>query len=147
MSTANDLPGFEVPLHRSLTEPILMGGAPRTVAIANGTLAAAVGLGLQLWIPGVVFWIVGHSLAVWGARVDPQFMQVRPAHQAQTAARRVGDAAMLNLAEYRQRPALLADWLPWAGLIAPGVVLNKDGSFSARPAFAAPTWTAPRKAS
>ena len=43
--------GFEVPLHRSLTEPILLGGAPRTVAIANGTLAAAVGLGLQLWIP------------------------------------------------------------------------------------------------
>ncbi len=38
--------GFEVPLHRSLTEPILLGGAPRTVAIANGTLAAAVGLGL-----------------------------------------------------------------------------------------------------
>ena len=60
--------GFEVPLHRSLTEPILLGGAPRTVAIANGTLAAAVGLGLQLWIPGVVLWIVGHSLAVWGAR-------------------------------------------------------------------------------
>ncbi len=75
MSTGGDLPGFEVPLHRSLTEPILLGGAPRTVAIANGTLAAAVGLGLQLWIPGVVLWIVGHSLAVWGARVDPQFMQ------------------------------------------------------------------------
>ncbi len=36
---------------------------------------------------------------------------------------------MMNLAEYRQRPALLADWLPWAGLVAPGVVLNKDGSF------------------
>lgn len=36
---------------------------------------------------------------------------------------------MLNLTEYRQRPALLADWLPWAGLVAPGVVLNKDGSF------------------
>lgn len=70
MSTATDLPGFEVPLHRSLTEPILLGGAPRTVAIANGTLAAAVGLGLQLWIPGVVMWIVGHSLAVWGGRVS-----------------------------------------------------------------------------
>jgi type IV secretory pathway VirB4 component len=38
---------------------------------------------------------------------------------------------MLNLAEYRKRPALLADWLPWAGLVAPGVVLNKDGSFPA----------------
>ena len=72
--------GFEVPLHRSLTEPILLGGAPRTVAIANSTLAAAVGLGLQLWIPGAVLWTVGHSLAVWGARVDPQFMQVFARH-------------------------------------------------------------------
>lgn len=72
--------GFEIPLHRSLTEPILMGGAPRTVAIANGTLAAAVGLGLQLWIPGAVLWIVGHSLAVWGARADPQFMAVFARH-------------------------------------------------------------------
>ena len=38
------------------------------------------GLGLQLWIPGVVLWIVGHSLAVWGARVDPQFMTVFARH-------------------------------------------------------------------
>jgi len=36
---------------------------------------------------------------------------------------------MLNLTEYQRRPAQLADWLPWAGLVAPGVVLNKDGSF------------------
>lgn len=73
-------PGFEVPLHRALTEPILLGGAPRTVAIANGTLAAAVGLGLQLWIPGLVLWLVGHSLAVWGAQADPQFMAVFARH-------------------------------------------------------------------
>jgi type IV secretion system protein VirB3 len=72
--------GFEVPLHRSLTEPILMGGAPRTVAITNGTLAAAVGLGLQLWIPGLVLWVAGHSLAVWGARMDAQFVQVFARH-------------------------------------------------------------------
>ena len=72
--------GFEVPLHRSLTEPILLGGAPRTVAIANGTLAAAVGLGLHLWLRGLVLWMVGHSLAVWGARLDPQFMPVFARH-------------------------------------------------------------------
>lgn len=36
---------------------------------------------------------------------------------------------MLNLAEYAGRPRLLADYLPWACLVAPGVVLNKDGSF------------------
>lgn len=36
---------------------------------------------------------------------------------------------MLNLREYRPHPDRLADHLPWAMLIAPGIVLNKDGSF------------------
>ena len=36
---------------------------------------------------------------------------------------------MLNLREYAARPKLLADYLPWAVLVAPGVILNKDGSF------------------
>lgn len=36
---------------------------------------------------------------------------------------------MLNLAEYRKQTTSLADYLPWACLVAPGVVLNKDGSF------------------
>ena len=45
---------------------------------------------------------------------------------------------MMYLAEYRQRPALLADWLPWAGLVAPGVVLNKDGAFQRTARFRGP---------
>ncbi len=45
---------------------------------------------------------------------------------------------MMNLTEYRKRPALLADWLPWAGLVAPGVVLNKDGSFQRTARFRGP---------
>lgn len=45
---------------------------------------------------------------------------------------------MLNLTEYRKRPALLADWLPWAGLVAPGVVLNKEGSFQRTARFRGP---------
>ncbi|MEO1662079.1 MAG: conjugal transfer protein TrbE [Pseudomonadota bacterium] len=36
---------------------------------------------------------------------------------------------MLNLQEYSDTPKLLSDYLPWACLVAPGVVLNKDGSF------------------
>src|SRR5690606_2780761 len=48
----DEVAGFYAPVHRALTEPILLGGAPRTIAIANGTLAAAIGLGLQLWIVG-----------------------------------------------------------------------------------------------
>ena len=45
-----DLLGFSVPVHRALTEPILLGGAPRAIAIMNGTLAGAIGLGLRLWL-------------------------------------------------------------------------------------------------
>ncbi|KAB0549032.1 conjugal transfer protein TrbE [Pseudomonas argentinensis] len=45
---------------------------------------------------------------------------------------------MLNLTEYQRRPAQLSDWLPWAGLVAPGVVLNKDGSFQRSLRFRGP---------
>jgi type IV secretory pathway VirB4 component len=45
---------------------------------------------------------------------------------------------MWNLDEYRKRPQRLADHLPWAALIGPGVVLNKDGSFQKTIAFRGP---------
>ncbi|KHJ53875.1 conjugal transfer protein TrbE [Aureimonas altamirensis] len=45
---------------------------------------------------------------------------------------------MMNLAEYRKRAAHLADFLPWAALVAPGVVLNKDGSFQRTARFRGP---------
>ncbi|MGH8856422.1 MAG: conjugal transfer protein TrbE [Polaromonas sp.] len=45
---------------------------------------------------------------------------------------------MMHLTEYRKRPALLADWLPWAGLVSPGVVLNKDGAFQRSACFRGP---------
>jgi type IV secretion system protein VirB4 len=45
---------------------------------------------------------------------------------------------MLNLAEYRSKPQTLADFLPWAALVATGVVLNKDGSFQRTARFRGP---------
>jgi type IV secretion system protein VirB4 len=45
---------------------------------------------------------------------------------------------MLALREYRNRADRLADHLPWAALVAPGVVLNKDGSFLRVLAFRGP---------
>lgn len=45
---------------------------------------------------------------------------------------------MLSLAEYRPRADRLADHLPWAALVAPGVVLNKDGSFQRTLGFRGP---------
>jgi type IV secretion system protein VirB3 len=79
--TGNEpVPGFVAPVHRALTEPILMGGAPRAVAILNGTLAAALGLGLRLWIAGLLLWIIGHAAAVWAAKRDPMFAEVVRRH-------------------------------------------------------------------
>lgn len=37
---------------------------------------------------------------------------------------------MFKLAEYRATQDRLADYLPWACLVGPGTLLNKDGSFS-----------------
>ena len=45
---------------------------------------------------------------------------------------------MLNLREYRHSADRLADHLPWAALVAPGVVLNKDGSFQRTLRFRGP---------
>lgn len=75
---AND--GYTIPVHRSLTEPILMGGAPRSAAILNGTIAAALGLGLQLWAVGVLYWIIAHGACVFAAKRDPEFMDVLIRH-------------------------------------------------------------------
>ncbi|ESY56068.1 MULTISPECIES: VirB3 family type IV secretion system protein [unclassified Mesorhizobium] len=75
--------GLEVPVYRALTQPILLGGAPRALAILNGTVAAAVGLGLQQWIGGLVVWVAGHTLAVFAARRDPDFASVLVRHLRQ----------------------------------------------------------------
>ena len=134
----DQVPGFEAPVHRALTEPILLGGAPRAVAITNGTLAAAVGLGLRLWIAGLLLWAIGHwrrsgpqsatrssSMSCGGICVIPRISACKA-------------DAMFNLAEYRKKPKMLADFLPWAALVAPGVVLNKDGSFQRSAQFRGP---------
>ena len=45
---------------------------------------------------------------------------------------------MFSLAPYRHHPSRLEDYLPWAILVAPGVILDKDGSFQATARFRGP---------
>ena len=75
-----EIVGFAVPVHRALTEHILLGGAPRAVAILNGTLAAALGLGLRLWLAGLLLAILGQAAAIWAAKHDPLFVDVVRRH-------------------------------------------------------------------
>lgn len=77
---AETMPGYVVPVRRALTEHILLGGAPRGLAIANATLAGAIGLGLRLWIAGIAIFALGHMVSVWAARRDPQFVDVARRH-------------------------------------------------------------------
>lgn len=80
MAEPIEVAGFSVPVHRALTEPILLGGAPRAIAIVNGTLAGAVGLGLRLWLVGLAIGVIGHVVAVWAAKRDPLFVEVVRRH-------------------------------------------------------------------
>src|SRR3546814_428473 len=83
IGSGQHIEGFEVPVHGSLGSPLLLGGAPRGIAIVNGTLAAAVGLGLQQWLAGLALWAIGHSIAVMAARLDPSFAPVLMRHLRQ----------------------------------------------------------------
>lgn len=76
MTRPEELEGYEVPLHVALTQPILMGGAPRTFAILNGTLALVVGMGLHLWWLGFPAATVLHAAAVLMSKRDPDWFDI-----------------------------------------------------------------------
>jgi len=83
MTQAPPPDGLEVPIHASLGQPILLGGAPRGLAIMIATTAAAIGLGLQEFVGGLLVWAAGHSLSVMAARRDPDFLAVLLRHMRQ----------------------------------------------------------------
>ncbi len=68
--------GFEIPLNLSLTQPVLMAGVPRTVAILNGTATAALSLGLQVWWLGIPLGLAMHTAAVALTKSDPLWLDV-----------------------------------------------------------------------
>lgn len=67
--------GFEVPLHRSLVEPITIMGLPRTAALTLWTgIAALLFGGHQLWM--LPFGLVAHLACVAAAKADPYIFDV-----------------------------------------------------------------------
>lgn len=75
MRDPRDVPGYLVPIRQALTQPILMGGAPRPYAILNGTLAAVV-VFAGAWVAGMILGVVGHVIGVFLARRDPDAIDV-----------------------------------------------------------------------
>jgi type IV secretion system protein VirB3 len=85
MTRPEDIEGYEVPLHVALTQPILLGGAPRTFAILNGTLALVIGLGLHLWWIGFPAGAALHGVAVVMTKRDPHWFDIFRRHLRQPA--------------------------------------------------------------
>jgi type IV secretory pathway TrbD component len=71
--------GFEVPIHRSLTQVILIAGVPREFALLNGTLTAALVFGMHSLF-ALPLGIIAHMFAVRLTKRDPQFMQTFRRH-------------------------------------------------------------------
>jgi type IV secretion system protein TrbD len=67
--------GFETPLHRSLVEPMLLAGLPRTVALVLWTAVGAFVLGLhQVWV--LPIGLLLHMAAATVTKADPYFFEI-----------------------------------------------------------------------
>jgi type IV secretory pathway TrbD component len=67
--------GLEVPLHRSLVEPMLLAGLPRTVALVLWTSVGAFAFGLhQIWLLPVG--IGAHLAAAAATKADPYIFEI-----------------------------------------------------------------------
>jgi type IV secretion system protein VirB3 len=68
-------PGLEAPLHRSLTQPLMLVGLPRNLALLLWTTTSAFALGLhQLWVVPLAALLHGVFAAL--TRRDPFFFDV-----------------------------------------------------------------------
>lgn len=78
MSEDDDAEGYRLPLHTSLTRPLLLGGVPRTFAILNATVAAAIAFGLQQPLIGIPLWIAVQAAGAFASARDPWFLDTWP---------------------------------------------------------------------
>jgi type IV secretory pathway TrbD component len=70
-----DPEGFRVPVHRSLTEPLMLGGIPRYIALLNGFATFALVMGAHnLWV--LPLGIASHLLLVALYRRDKHILSI-----------------------------------------------------------------------
>ena len=77
--------GYRIALRTSLTRPLLLGGVPRTFAILNATVAAAIAFGLQQPLIGLPLWIGFQSAGAYATARDPWFLETWPRAMAKPA--------------------------------------------------------------
>jgi type IV secretory pathway TrbD component len=84
--SARDEPdGYYMALRTSLTRPLLLGGVPRTFAILNATVAAAIAFGLQQPLIGLPLWLAIQGAGAYATARDPWFLETWPRAMAKPA--------------------------------------------------------------
>lgn len=74
--------GYRRILHTSLTRPLLLGGVPRTFAILNATVGAAIAFGLQQPLIGAPLWAIIQAAGAYASARDPWFLETWPRSMA-----------------------------------------------------------------
>lgn len=85
MNMRDEPEGYCITLRTSLTRPLLLGGVPRTFAILNATVAAAIAFGLQQPLIGLPLWLVIQSAGAYASARDPWFLETWPRAMAKPA--------------------------------------------------------------
>lgn len=75
--------GYQIQLFTALTQPILLGGAPRTFAILNGTMTVLIALPLSLPWLGIPLGILSHTVAVFLTKRDAYYFEILLRHLRQ----------------------------------------------------------------
>lgn len=73
--------GYSIPLHKSITEPLLIAGVPSKFFFMNCTL----GLGLSMMTRFYLFALVSfvlHCLMVYFTKQDPQYFEALKRHMS-----------------------------------------------------------------
>lgn len=85
MKERDEPEGYWLALRTSLTRPILLAGVPRTFAILNATVAAAVAFGLQQPLIGAPLWLIVQTAGAYASARDPWFLETWPRAMAKPA--------------------------------------------------------------
>ncbi|EQB33561.1 VirB3 family type IV secretion system protein [Sphingobium ummariense] len=83
MDDSHDIPGYEVPFHNSLAEPMTFAGVPRTFAIINAVMTAELSLGLGVPWLGIPAGVALHVIAYTLTKRDPHFFATLNRHLRQ----------------------------------------------------------------
>ncbi len=71
----SEVPGYYAPLHRSLTEPILVAGVPQNVAVCLAMAGAIFCLAWHIWALAPLV-LITYGAAVVVCRRDPYILDI-----------------------------------------------------------------------